>query len=118
MLRVWLSAVRRLDWGVGFWRFALGYVLVPWVALGACLRMRRDGRLWPLLLRLSVFATTYLILGLQVLITWVLIWMIMRADWVAVAILPFGGFLPNLIVLVARLQTVYKFSRWTAAAAG
>jgi hypothetical protein len=68
------------------------------------------------LLRLSFFATTYLLLGLQVLITSVWIWMIMRADWVAVAILPFAA-LPNLFILVIRLQTIYKFSRQTAAAA-
>ena len=116
MLKLAVHVVRRLDWTISFWRFALLFFLTPWSGVIACSRMRRDGRPWPLLLRLSFFATTYLLLGLQVLITWVWIWMIVRAEWVAVVILPFAA-LSNLFILVMRLQTIYKFSRQTAAAA-
>jgi hypothetical protein len=112
--RVWLSAVKRLDWGVRFWRFALAYVLVPWVALGACLRMRRDERPWPLLLRVSHFAVNYVFAGLQVAMIWLWIRLVLREDWFAVAILPFPAVM-NFLVLAVRLQTVYMLSRETPA---
>ena len=111
---LWKSAVRRLDWGVRFWRFALAYVLVPWVALGACLGMRRDGRRWPLLLRLSHFAVNYVFAGLQIAMIWLWIRMVLGADWLVVAMLPFPAMM-NFLLLVTRLQTVYVCSRKTPA---
>ena len=108
---------KRFDWGGNFWRFALTYFVVPWLGLIASLSMRRDGSPWPLWYRLSHFIANYIFFAFQVLMTWLWIRAIVAMDWAVVVILPFAA-LMNLLVLVMRLQTVYRFSSQAAAARG
>ena len=110
-----VDAFGRLEWGKRFWRFAFLYFLAPWSGWLASLRMRRDGSLWPLSYRLSHPVANYIFFAFQAVMAWLWIRALMSGDWIAVAILPFPAMM-NLLVLIVRLQTVYRFSTQTDAA--
>ncbi len=113
----YVSAVRRLYWGVRFWRFAGLYFLAPWSGLAASLGMRRDGAPWPIWFRVSHVAANWTFFAFQLVMIWLWIRALQGDDWVAAVVLPFPA-LTNFLVLTLRLQTVYKFSGQTAAARG
>ena len=114
MLRSCVGTLRRMNWGLRFWRFGLLYFLSPWSGLAASLRMTRDGAPWPLWFRLSHVAVNWTFFAFQVAMAWLWIRALARPDWMAALVLPPAA-LSNLLVLTLRLQTVFKFSGHAAA---
>ena len=117
-MRLVAKGVREMRWGSSFWLFAARYYLMPWYGWRASLSMKWDAVTpAPLSFRISHPVVNYALLVFQTIM--VLLWVRAIADgeWALVVILPFP-MITTLTVMLFRLQTVFKFSRWKGYAGG
>ncbi len=109
-MRLVAKGVREMRWGSSFWLFAARYYLMPWYGWHASLSMKwNTATPAPLSFRLSHPVVNYAFLIFQIIMVFLWVRAIADGEWLLVVILPFP-MITNLMVMLFRLQTAFKFS--------
>ena len=109
-MRLAAKGLSEMQWGASFWLFAVRYYMMPWYGWSASLSMKWNAATRAALsFRLSNIFVNYALLVFQIIM--ILLWVraIADSEWALVVILPFP-MITNKIVVLFRLQTVFKLS--------
>lgn len=109
-MRLVAKGLREMRWGARFWLFAMRYYVVPWYGWRASLSMKWNGAIrTPLWFRLSSIFVNYALLVFAIIFALFWVQSAAQGEWWLIVVLSFP-MMANLMVMVLRLQTVFKLS--------
>ena len=109
-MRLVAKGMAEMQWGGRFWLFATRYYMMPWYGWRASLAMKWNAaKQTPMWYRVSHPVVNYALLTFQVIFAVLWIRSVTQGEWWLIIVLLFPA-LTNLMAMLFRLQTVFKFS--------